>query len=290
MKRWHYVVLATAILMVVIVLGFGLNGVNKFELIFTNQKALENVNNILQIIAAVAVILGAFIGVWQYVLSAECERTKIENEKVEKAIQLSEYYKDNILYRIAIVKTVFKMIGVKNVLEKIRPSDMINFDCEELREHLSKADLKELNRKMDTEEIADIVCNVLELISDFKGQRSWVDVNGIKNAPDKTEYARRFMSGMVNDLLNDMEYFAMYFTHGVADESVVFQSLHQTYVESVQLLYYNIAKNNEPNGKQFYTNVVELYRLWFSKQQSIRNKSIEDGRNINKGNVAGSIK
>lgn len=91
------------------------------------------------------------------------------------------------------------------------------------------------------------------------------------------------MSKIVNDLLNDMEYFSMHFTHGVADESVVYQSLHQTYVECVQLLYYNIAINNKTDGTQYYTNVVELYRIWYEKQRMNREKCIQSGRVVSKG-------
>lgn len=97
------------------------------------------------------------------------------------------------------------------------------------------------------------------------------------------------MSRVVNDLLNEMEYFSMNFTHKVADESVVYQSLHQTYMQAVEFLYYNISKNNRPDGRQFYTNVVELYKIWYKKDKKMRDNVANGGRKINKGNFVEDI-
>ena len=106
---------------------------------------------------------------------------------------------------------------------------------------------------------------------------------------DTAGLSRMFMSQIVNKLLNNMEYFAMSFTHKVADESVVFQSLHQTYLEAVQLLYYDISKNNRADGRQFYTNVVDLYKIWYNKSKENRENVIKGGRKISRGTSAESI-
>lgn len=97
------------------------------------------------------------------------------------------------------------------------------------------------------------------------------------------------MSQIVNKLLNNMEYFSMNFTHKVADESVVFQSLHQTYLEAVQLLYYDISRNNRADGMQFYTNIVELYKIWYNKNKRNCENVVKGGRKISKGSTADSI-
>lgn len=267
---------------------FKLNGVNEIGKIFTDTLALENVNYVLGIIGSIVVVLTAIIAVWQYVLTARCERNKIKNDRVEKAVHLAKYYKDNIIVKIAALRYLFKESGISEILEKIKPSEMKNFDEDELKEKLSSADIKEISKIMGSEKMITLILEAdqvyclnldLELITD--SQKSTDENNKI--------ILRHFMSRVVNDLLNEMEYFSMNFTHKVADESVVYQSLHQTYMQAVEFLYYNISKNNRPDGRQFYTNVVELYKIWYKKDKKMRDNVANGGRKINKGNFVEDI-
>ena len=54
----------------------------------------------------------------------------------------------------------------------------------------------------------------------------------------------------------------MHFSHNAADSSVVYQSLHQSYIEMVEALYYFIAIMNTDSIDKFYTNVISLYGKW----------------------------
>ncbi len=49
-----------------------------------------------QIISSIFVISGVVIAVWQYYLTSKSTKTEIEIQQVQRAIDLSEYYKDNI--------------------------------------------------------------------------------------------------------------------------------------------------------------------------------------------------
>ena len=86
---------------------------------------------------------------------------------------------------------------------------------------------------------------------------------------EDTPILSTFFGSLVFRVLNNMEYFALHFTHNVADQSVVYKSLHQTYIDLVQMLYYNIAVKNPLSPSKYYTNVIELYEIW-------HDRSIED--------------
>ena len=68
------------------------------------------------------------------------------------------------------------------------------------------------------------------------------------------------------------------FNYNIADESVVYQSLHKTFLEVVYLLYYNIAVNNEPGDKKLFTNIIELYNLWQKKSEETKNEELNSLR------------
>lgn len=287
------VVLVLGSLVYIIYRGLNVFEINNLNELYLHRTALENINYILQIIASVVMIIGVVIAVWQYVLTARCERTKISNERVEKAVQLSEYYKNNILSKVSALRYVFEKSGVADILGKIKPADMVEFDSVELNDKLSVADIKDLVQIMESEKMAELIVYVDQVYNLNLDVMKYVDVSeeeGKKKiSVNKEGVFRQFMSQIVNELLNNMEYFAMNFTHKVADESVVYQSLHQTYIDAVQLLYYDISKNNKPDGRQFYTNVVELYRIWYNKFRKKREVVARGGRNISKGSLAKDI-
>ncbi len=70
--------------------------------------------------------------------------------------------------------------------------------------------------------------------------------------------------------LNKLEYIAMNFVSDIADDEIVYNSLHQLFFSYVELNYFYIAALNS-NGKKdkFYMNIIELYKKW-------KNKYIED--------------
>lgn len=265
--------------------------ITDLEKLFLHKSALEQIYFVVQIIVGVSVTLGAVIGIWQYVLTARCERVKIANDRVEKAINLAEYYKDNILTKVTMLKFVFEKSRIIVELSKINKSQMKNFDSNELAMLLSPLDIGSIKEKMYTDEMAKCIVEADEVFGYELGINNHLYIIKDKNGEtvNKEELLSKFMSHAINSLLNNMELFAMYFTHKVADESVVFQSLHQTYLEAVQLLYYDISKNNKPDGMQFYTNIVELYKIWYQKCEENRRRVEEAGRRVGQISKGASV-
>lgn len=90
-----------------------------------------------------------------------------------------------------------------------------------------------------------------------------------------------FSFNYVTKLLNNMEQFAMYFSHNIADESVVYQSLYPTYIEMCRTLYYDISLCSELGGPKLYRNVQWLYKKWLDKsnetKKNIREQETKNG-------------
>lgn len=85
---------------------------------------------------------------------------------------------------------------------------------------------------------------------------------------DKQSIVVGFISNLINATLNNMEYFALHFRHNTADESVVYQSLHKSYLEIVLYMYYYIANVNKDSSCKLYTNVIWLFERWKEKRDS----------------------
>ena len=64
-------------------------------------------------------------------------------------------------------------------------------------------------------------------------------------------------------LLNKLEWWSMNFIQKLADEDIVYQSLHQMYLKTCELLYFKIVRYNEGDTtEKYFTNVIALYVMW----------------------------
>lgn len=220
-----------------------------------------------QIITSIFVISGVVIAVWQYYLSSKSTKTDLEIQQVQRAIDLSEYYKDNILKFYPAIKYIFRQTGIDEIVNTLRIDQLHDFDIHELHTLFSPDQINKLKeiQESDTFSKKALEASIIYGLSES---------NKFTNTSNTVIIA--YISNMTDSLLNNMEFFALHFTHQTADESVVYQSLHQTYLDIVHDMYYDIAeRNNDPTSK-FYTNIISLFNIWRNKkstQNSERSKT-----------------
>lgn len=79
------------------------------------------------------------------------------------------------------------------------------------------------------------------------------------------EFKQRILCDSLDDisnLCNKLEWFSMNFITKAADENVVYQSLHQTFLSCVEHLYIPISFRNTLSHDKYFTNIIELYARW----------------------------
>lgn len=237
-----------------------------------------------QIIGGIFVISGVVIAVWQYYLSSKSSRTTLEITQVQKAIDLAEYYKDNILALFPAIRDVFNESGINEILKSIKISDIQHFDNDELHEFLSEDQIKKLRDIQKSHKFSEAVLKAtitynlnLNIYGTFYANEEVAEETKRQiTAFNDYNIALAFMMDYIQTILNNMEFFAMHFSHNTANESVVYQSLHQSYLEIVSVLYYSISSKNIDNASKFYTNVIWLYKKWadYKKQKQDEQKEI----------------
>lgn len=283
--------------------AFTANGVKDIVNIYVNTTALENVYYLSQVLASVFVMVGTIIAIWQYVLSShdsamnrereyqlhEKEIFEMEKDRVQRAIDLAGYYKDNILQNTMLIKHIYTTIGICKILDKIDFQKISHFDIYEMQNNISVADREKIVNAPNGNEMTDALVCMSEIIKNWDECKevSVVEENGKlvkKMAVAKVAMIYKFQS-LLNEILNNLEFFAMHFTHGTADDSVIYQSLHQSYINTVRLLYYDISANNIPGESKLYTNVIELYNKWTQEAREQKDNETAAAReNISKGN------
>jgi hypothetical protein len=235
---------------------------------------LETIYYLTQICSGFVVIVGVIIAAWQYVLTSRCEMSHIQTRQVQKAIDLSEYYKDNILHYYQVIKYVYEQSEILDSIKNIKTDDIEKFTFKEAKKLYRHEDIIKIQKHKEEAKFLKAILEANEIynldlsISDIEEKVEVKDGRNKKDVQvDSSKIIISFMNRMIMKTLNNLEFFSMHFTHNTADESVVYQSLHHTYIGLVEMLYYNICKQNQKARATFYTNVIGLYKTWDEKKE-----------------------
>lgn len=230
-----------------------------------------------QIFTSLFVTASVIIAAYQYYLTAQSTKTNLSVIQVQRAIDLSAYYKDNILNRMRAVKYIFRNTGIDEIICKVHGKNIEHFDMDELTTIFSDEDIETLKKITQSEKFANVILQANNIYN--------LDNNILQNSQKEENFSEQinaFGAAFFSTTLNDIEYFAMHFSHKTADDSVVYQSLHQTYLELVEILYYHIAKPNQLAPGKYYTNLISLYKKWKSESESDKSNFLEGVRELQK--------
>ena len=250
---------------------------------------LEKTYYLSQIISSIFVVSGVVIAVWQYYLSKKAENRQLKLITIQKSVDLAEYYKDNILNLYEILCFVYEATGISELLNQIDSKKMRDFDKTECDEIVS---VEIQNKLKNIQQSSEMINSILNANNMFGLNLNFMRVKINKKDGEESVLINKenimtsFTVEVKNKLLNNLEFFAMHFEHNTADETVVYQSLHQTYIQMVRMLYYNIAQSNETADAHFYSNVIGVYKLWNNRKNIEKKEIIETARSMTKkGNV-----
>ena len=242
-------------------------GVYHFQTIEKENQRLQYIYNIIQIAMTFFIAGSGIFAVRQYYKYCKSEEKRFQTEYVQKAIDLSGFYKDSILTKYRAILYVYNKSGIINILEKIKKKDMKFFEMRELEELLKTEDRNRLKEIQNSEVFLSSIRKA-NIIYGFN--HTMQNENTMMGEYDQEAIIAIF-SDMINELLNDLEFFASHFVHETADNHVVFHQLHITYLQIVHILYYSIAKENRSLINKYYQNIIDLYSNWYEKSEAIHN-------------------
>lgn len=214
----------------------------------------------------------AFVAYQSYLMKKSFDYNCEWQEK-EKAAELSGLYKDKILVNVAYIFSIMRITGIDQILGSINQENISQFTIDEFNRISGKETIQKI---LDIQKNTKNLPLLLAVREQYPPSLSSACSNPInlslssfcaeKHSEDESRKILSSLwfefSSIQDDILNDLEFFAMHFTSNVADETIVFQSLHQTYLSVVQHLYYIIATRNTNAKDKYYTNIIELYRIW----------------------------
>ena len=192
---------------------------------------------------------------------------KRKEKAVEMAIIFQKILKDASFIMVVLEKTKLKEI----YYDKIKFNELKKFDYNELVQKFNPKTIEEIKIMNDLNGIDPF--ELINLYVNF----NYADAHFLKllekkdgvvfGTSDEFQKAILIIKNHIweckGSVLNKLEWFSMNFNLGLADENVVYQSLHQVFLSSVKLLHYEISDRNRDGLKdKYFCNIIDLYKRW----------------------------
>lgn len=254
---------------------------------------------IINLIANLATTSMVVFAAYQCVMLKKDYNLKNDKEERAKAIELSRFYADGILSNnINYLFFVFSKTGIDKLLSNLKYNQLKEFDDKELKELIDDKTIDDINNKLKNIDINILALAKLTHIehcsnaalkeyytflkSNSEAEQEVAASNNSQSphpvmAVHTLKYSGEFETISTNTL-NQLEYFCMSFNNGIADEEIVYQSLHQSFLGLVKLLYFIIAQHNISGKDKYYTNIIALFNKWASRYESQEKQEVEASR------------
>jgi len=228
---------------------------------------IEWLSHMATIVMAIVAIVAALYAAFQYSFGKK-------NARISRACELADYFANNIIWRIVLIPHIVPNSHVK----KIKWKDNLLFNKSEALRFIDEFKLLEdgkkpesllafnanfvLNARLYSPKLSAVVVLPSLTVPEFKDESARKEWNK-KVSEDINGVAMNQINAFVMGLLNDLEWFCMNINSRVADGTVIYQSLHSTFLSTIQTMYFFISfiNVNGPADK-YYTNIMKLYNKW----------------------------
>ena len=229
-------------------------------------------------------------------ISNKSLEVNLQYQQREKAVELSKYFEE-ILDTNTLIIELLSLTSLKEKIQKLELNNIEknlfnDFDIEELKDIFPDYDRNkteynyyELINKIPLEKMINAyqffrpdkyydeiqLCSSRNFIPysklDMKNIKSDIEKNKLKGFNFKLSCLRKDIIADIFSLLsinlNKLEYFSMNFISDIAEDEIVYPSLHQVFFAYVEISYIYIASKNKATIKdKYYTNIIKLYTKW----------------------------
>lgn len=228
------------------------------QLIFIKGLSLGNIYTFLGIIV---IIITAMWAMFQY------DKSKKEKQQ-EKASLIAKRFSSGLLKDLAIISSVLSD-------EQFIKDNSLSIDMNFL-EDFNIFELSEIFGESTTKIIEDYK----KLINSSEIQKKYKTF--LKDHYEESEF-QGFPSkftALIENSLNELEYLCMDITSSAADSKYIYQSLHQIFLRTIHILYIYISSLNGDNIDTYYTNIINVYKLWINFRKIDEKKLIKTRNKI----------
>lgn len=214
------------------------------------------------VIAFVSAVIAFFAYIHQRKGIRKQNACSIANRYAQEILPRMRYI-DRILDLTGVKNVSYKFVGYKDFTEKELNELLLNAECNEEK---FKNKLQSVNKEMLRSAFAYSGCN--DYIFCYHQAL-------LKVADDTPAELGVSVYKFVIDFLNELEAIAIILHYNIAEEKLIYQSLHQTLLEHMKNWYFFISDQNRNDQDRFFSNLIWLHNTW-------KKRKCADEESINK--------
>ena len=188
-------------------------------------------------------------------------------QQQEKASEIASDFADNIIEKLSIISCVLMSNeDIRKMVHKLVHS-----------KKLKQFTTWEVSSALEDEKCFD---NYQQIISSKSIQRNYKKIlKKHYNSEERKKFNSEFLL-LVENTLNHLEAICINITSKAADSQFIYASLHQSFLNTVELLAIKIASNNNNNIDNYYTNIAQVYKMWNTQKHKDETKLKKTKRKI----------
>lgn len=194
----------------------------------------------------------------------------------EYALELANKYANDLLKSISFLFSVIKSCLGEDKTNELRnnSTDKLRMFTKEESEQIIPQETLKFYSTSTTSLTIDLITNSFPLYPEIYDNFRIVEKK-IPTDSEKDCYIN-FYFGIMDDTLNKLEAFAMALNENVAEEQLLYPSLHQTFLKAVKLFYPRLVQRNHSRNHKYYTNIIKLFNLWENRSNLENQKDLEE--------------
>lgn len=178
------------------------------------------------------------------------------SKQQEKAADIAKDFADNLVERMGLITHVLSYNKeIQNIMQKLDISKLNQFTEIEIKEILNNNNL---------------IIAFLKIINSKKTQKKYKELLNKQYSIKEQEKFDSYFPLLVENTLNKLETSCINISSKAAGSQFIYESLHQMFLSTVEILAIKISITNTNNVDKYYTNIISVYNMW-NRQ---RNKDI----------------
>lgn len=257
---------------------------------FSSWIGIEENQDLVDGVANIVAIAGIFVAAYQIRQNTKINTEQNRRESVRQAVDIAKLFQEEIISDISLVSRCLDVSGITKEVQGCFSGEngcpFRKFDGTEA-ELLLGDDWLDLYDKVYKTINSDVLAHVA-----INSPSVALQYDPEAKQPDKTEDKMRLEKEILDrnalgriltlttKIINTLEWVSMLVYNGVADDGVIYQSLHQVFLSFVQKAYLFYAYHNRDSSVEdkYYTNTIRLYNKWYGRyrRECIKTKKLEE--------------
>lgn len=189
----------------------------------------------------IGLVITAFWSIYQFTKSKTLKQQ-------EKASEIAKDFANNLIERMGLISDVLMPNKeIENMIKKVDTSKLKQFTVVEMIEILND------NKCFD---------KFHSIVNSKRTQKRYIKILNSRYNKFEQQKFDSFFPLLIENTLNKLEAICINISSQAAGSQFIYESLHQVFLNTVEILCILISNSNMNNVDKYYVNIIYVYNMW----------------------------